>query len=396
MGWLSVTVLIITLAIIGFLIWYVWYVYSKFVKVDDKALATDVTVEEVKTSLITTGAKINTSLKQHDLKIAHVQEKQAMADINLTTLDKRMQTSIDRIGNSLSTVDGQVADNTKNINKNAELLIAYDTRLSKYVVLTEDMAEKLDTHEYQLVTQEDDIQKLMIDNTEQEQAISDLSKRLADRDVALTTQKMCVDDICLTGSQLKGLLSVIEPNNLDKRVQLLAVAYYNALRDNNNYAVTTNEDVYDGRIKRHMQIMGFFSDGLEKVYRDDPYIYSELKKIVMQTIPSDKRFQNGDILYTLDNFMKTTKPTVQNDQQLTLFEWEKQQSNGILPPNSIIAKTFASLNPSDNFYPPNAPYIPTSINIPRGASDMIDIIPGSETFRKMFEEAKRSTEHLNA
>lgn len=212
---------------------------------------------------------------------------------------------------------------------------------------------------------------------EQEEYISEVNKRLADREMTAKSRQVCIDDICMTSGYIKGILSHSNPNDVRKRANLLAVALYNALRD------PRQEDSLETKLTRHMTIVGFNgSKALHDIYNDGVLIPTILSQIGKQ-----RKYYNAEIVMWLEKLLMTYKPANNNPKNLILIDVEREMGNGDLDPRSPLATTVGVLDPSGLFFPSSSDLVPP--DAPRGQDALFDIYTESTTARSLLDQLIR-------
>lgn len=209
------------------------------------------------------------------------------------------------------------------------------------------------------------------------------------------TSRICIDDVCFNGTQLKGLLPSMIPNDLDKRANLLAVAFYNGLRDPTRYDIrlpndnqySIQGDIYDDKIWYHMMLVGCWSGTLGLIIKANPDMYYRMRKGA-NDLEKQGKYWNNDLVAYFVNFLRTEKPENNNPNSLTLFELEMEVDRGELKNTSDIALTFASLDPSGIWFAPDTQFVSQETRDQfKSSLEIVDIITQIPRIRELMDKA---------
>jgi hypothetical protein len=204
-----------------------------------------------------------------------------------------------------------------------------------------------------------------------------------------TNEKLCINNTCITEDNLKKILAMpgasdssrpVQENNLRKRADLIAIAYYNALRDK-----TPNKTFQWDLIMKHFYIMGFLTGNYTSIYRRIAQNIDIFTKIY-GGFPYEGKYRASDIIDFLEDYLKNVK--IRNDitwDLVSAFDLELKVNNGTLDPTSEIATTYGLLPPDTLFFPPGMPA--TQVEIPRGKTALFDIKTESASAREMLDAA---------
>lgn len=196
---------------------------------------------------------------------------------------------------------------------------------------------------------------------------------------AITSGSSIVTKIVQTPQS--SIVTKLQADDVLKRANLMAIAYYNAFRDK-----IPGENLQWEKIEKHLYIVGFGRDTL--------YTQRELQLSIFQdvvnTLPYIGKHKVSDvvnaIVYQLQNF----KGTVNNPGALSLFDLEKKLNGGSTMPS--LRNTFGALQPDVNFFP----YSPENISgLPKGSIYLFDITTDDVLARTLLDEAMLSVSELS-
>jgi hypothetical protein len=326
--------------------------------------------------LLTIGGTITFAILMHykvkDLEqkdVVHV-EDQAKLNSSLTDLNVSHDLSVQK----MLEIEEKALNNTETIGSLDTLVDGIEETLRSNASSLSELGANITT----MVSDVNTSVSSKIDNTaslivEQEEYINEISKRLYDREMTARSRQVCIDDICLTSGQVKGIIARADPNDIRKRADLMAIAIYNALRDPR---VRDNLEV---KLMRHMMITGFLgSQTLKDIYDD-----GVLAPTLLSQIGTVKKYYNGEIIIWLEAFMTTYKPKKDNPNNLSIIDLEREKGNGLLDPRSSLATTFGNLNPSGLFFPPTSSEVPS--DAPRGDASLFDIYTETMEARALLD-----------
>lgn len=236
----------------------------------------------------------------------------------------------------------------------------YNTNLTNKLVEQERTLKKsILSYTTSMVQQEQLINALRTINNQQDTAINAIRSGNVQQET-LTSTIRSIEDINvrqeavidrLIGVQQKPTLQV-QPDDIAKRANLLAIAYYNALRDK-----TPDKKLQWDYVYKHMYICGFTNG----IYKDGPLLM-DVFTTILADLPYRNKSKASDVVTFLTDYLSKYIPKNNNPDGLTIFDLEKKLGNGSTMPS--LATTFGALNPEQPFYPPDIPE--QSLGIPRG------------------------------
>ena len=144
-----------------------------------------------------------------------------------------------------------------------------------------------------------------------------------------------------------------------RRVELVAIAVYNALRDRRSYR-TMNETLLD-----HFYIVGL----QHPIWAENGPLQTALITQVVGTIPFKGIFKTADILVEIEGILKSDLPKQQNPNSLRLLDLDEAINKN----NVYMMNTRGKLptGSTDYFYP--ASYPNASVDIERGPSELFPV-----------------------
>ena len=169
-----------------------------------------------------------------------------------------------------------------------------------------------------------------------------------------------------------------QEDDVTKRANLMAIAYYNALRDK-----TPNEALQWDKINKHLYIVGF-TNQIYKEGRLQVPVFTEITQM-----PYKGKYKASDVVEFIASYLVYYKPAMGNPSGLHPFELEKEQNNG----NTMhyLASTFGILQPDTYFFPPPPPTAKPNIGIKFGSKDLFDIQTENGTARRMLDNAMKAS-----
>lgn len=158
-----------------------------------------------------------------------------------------------------------------------------------------------------------------------------------------------------------------------KRANLMAIAYYNALRDQ-----VPNEVLQWDKINKHLYITGFLPGGVNN------WLYNRTTVTVFTQIylmSFNGKYKVSDVVNFITSYLTTNGPIYEG---LGIFEYEKKINGG--QTFQSLATTFGALPPDANFFPQQY----SNGTIPTGDKYLFNIYTESPDARRMLDEAIKS------
>lgn len=170
--------------------------------------------------------------------------------------------------------------------------------------------------------------------------------------------------------------AVKQEDDIEKRANLMAIAYYNAIRDK-----TPNKQLQWDLIQKHFYICGFQNP----LYKGGDLL-TDTFTMIFADLPYVGKTKCSDVVSFLTKYISTYKPKINNPDGLTAFEQEKLLNGGAT--FQSLATTFGKLDPNMPFYPADVP--PSSMGIQRGGPYLFDITTESASAKKLLDDAKKT------
>lgn len=206
---------------------------------------------------------------------------------------------------------------------------------------------------------------------QQEQLIGAMRSTSAQQGALLSTIKGIQDVNVMQEAAINRLAGVqqeappppvqVQPDDLAKRANLMAIVYYNALRDK-----TPGQSLQWDLINKHMYTCGMKTGSL---YTDGPIMVDTFTTIV-GGLPYQNKHRAGDVVNYLSGYLATYVPRFNNPNGLKIFDLERELNSG--GTFKSIATTYGALDPNAEFYPPDQP--DQSLGIPRGDRNLYEPI----------------------
>lgn len=169
-------------------------------------------------------------------------------------------------------------------------------------------------------------------------------------------------------------LPLVQADDIVKRANLMAIAYYNALRDK-----VPNEVFQWDKINKHLYIVGFTTSLYKQGTLQVP-VFSEI-----MYMPFKGQYKVSDVVNFLIFYFGYFMPPTLNPDGLKIFELEKQMNNG--ETMQSLRTTFGALSPDANFFPPSEE---SNAGISYGSKYLYDIQTENTSARQLLDEAIKS------
>lgn len=246
----------------------------------------------------------------------------------------------------------------------------YNTGLSNKLVEQErtlrGLRDSVLAYTTSMVQQEQLIGAMRAVNNKQDAAINAIRAGGTQQEQLLSTIRAIQDVNVRQEAAIGRLMGVeqeaptqVQPDDLAKRANLIAIVYYNALRDK-----TPGQGLQWDLVKKHMYICGLNTGA---VYTDGPIMVDTFTTIVGGLAYQNKH-KAGDVVEYVTRYLMAYVPRFNNPNGLKIFDLERELNGG--GTFKSIATTYGALDPNAPFYPPDQP--DQSLGIPRGDRNLYE------------------------
>lgn len=304
-------------------------------------------------------------------------EMQASNKKALTDFSKSMASITPTPTRSAGGGGGGGGTDTRSIKDDLE---RYNTTLTNKIVQQERaLKNSIISYTTNIVQQEQLINAIRSVNTQQDNAIKAIRSGTTQQEQLSATIRSIQDINVRQEAVINRLLAVqqeaprqIQADDLAKRANLMAIAYYNAIRDK-----TPGQKLQWDILLKHMYVCGF----VDPIYKEQKLLMETYFTIV-DSMPYQKRTRCIDVVSYLIEYISKYIPYNNNPKGLRLFELELDKNNGTAP---SLANTQGALNPQAAFFPPDLP--DPQVGIDRGPQAMYIVLTASQQAKKLLDDA---------
>lgn len=286
-----------------------------------------------------------------------------------------ISSSVSQIQQKINETTSQQEMLTKSIQSQQEMLTqSIQSQQAQQEMLTNTLLSQQGMLANSLLSQQEMITQTMLAQQAQQEMLFELQQQPQQEYYALQDfdddQDWQTEDTT-TQEIIPQEMPATQADDIVKRANLMAIAYYNAFRDK-----TPNEVLQWDKINKHLYIVGFTN----YLYKSGSLQVPVFSEIVF--MPYKGKYKVSDVVNFLIDYFAYYMPDSLNPDGLKLFELEKQMNNG--ETMTSLATTFGALPSDANFFPPSQD---TTIGIPFGSKYLFNIKTENPTARSLLDKA---------